>query len=171
MGGSTISRQLIPYGNRATKPANPTKIGYNFVMWTTEANGSTPYDFNKVVEEDTVIYALWSIKMYSLSFNTRGGSSIANQIVKHGNTPVVPVDPTKTGHVFKGWYTSTEFTTLYNFSAPIVGDVVVYAKWDLLQRTLTFKGMGGSSFTRKVNYGSTLTDIPSSSKMGYSFNG
>lgn len=38
-------------------------------------------------------------------------------------------DPTREGYTFVSWYTSTEYTTEFDFDTPIKGDMTVYAKW------------------------------------------
>lgn len=38
-------------------------------------------------------------------------------------------DPTREGYTFVAWYTSTEYTTEFDFSTPIKEDMTVYAKW------------------------------------------
>lgn len=38
-------------------------------------------------------------------------------------------DPTREGYTFVGWYTSTEYTTKFDFKTSIDEDMTVYAKW------------------------------------------
>ena len=57
-GGSTISSQTVAYGNKATKPTNPTKTGYTFDNWYTDDTYATTFDFdNTVITSDITIYA------------------------------------------------------------------------------------------------------------------
>ena len=55
-GGSAVTAQTIEEGQKATKPADPTKAGYDFKGWT--LNGSA-YDFNTVVNGDITLVATW----------------------------------------------------------------------------------------------------------------
>ena len=48
--------QTIEEGKKATKPADPTKAGYDFKGWT--LNGSA-YDFNSAVNGDITLVATW----------------------------------------------------------------------------------------------------------------
>ena len=65
---------------------------------------------------------------YTVSFNTNGGSAVNSVSVLNGKLAAKPVDPTKDGHVFIGWYSDSDFKTLYNFATTTVAqDVTVYA--------------------------------------------
>ena len=48
------------------------------------------------------------------------------------NNPSKPqtTETAKEGYVFKGWFTSNSYMTEFDFSIPIVADLVLYAKWD-----------------------------------------
>ena len=64
-----------------------------------------------------------------VSFESNGGSDVLNQEVPYGETATVPTAPTRGCDVFLGWYTDTELTQPYDFSAPVTGDITLYAKW------------------------------------------
>ena len=59
-GGSCTNcdDQTITEGNKATKPNNPTRSGYNFNGWD--------YDFNNVITSDKTINAQWQQKSYTI---------------------------------------------------------------------------------------------------------
>ena len=40
-----------------------------------------------------------------------------------------PADPVKDGCTFGGWYTDTDFTTPYDFTSAVEGNVILYPKW------------------------------------------
>lgn len=67
---------------------------------------------------------------YTVSFDTDGGTAIADQSVRSGNKAEKPADPTKSGYVFANWYEEDTFTTLFDFDSAIVADTTVYAKFD-----------------------------------------
>jgi uncharacterized repeat protein (TIGR02543 family) len=58
-GGSAVDYQLIESGQKANKPSNPTRAGYKFVSWFTDAEYTTAYDFDAPVVEDVTLYAQW----------------------------------------------------------------------------------------------------------------
>ena len=67
-----------------------------------------------------------SIPVADVTFT--GGGDIDTQSVDVNDTAVAtkPADPTKTGHVFTGWYVD-EATTPFDFATPITGDTVLTA--------------------------------------------
>ena len=55
-GGSAVDTQNILRGQKATKPADPTKEGYTFDKWY---NGTEAYDFNQPVTKGIDLTAKW----------------------------------------------------------------------------------------------------------------
>ena len=66
-------------------------------------------------------------KVYTVYFNTDGGSYIEPQQVEHGKTIVKPVDPTKDGFNFNGWVGSNG--AAWDFSTPIYAETTLRATW------------------------------------------
>ncbi|MGG5372416.1 InlB B-repeat-containing protein [Enterococcus sp. AZ196] len=58
--GSQVDPQYIKDGKAAAKPADPVRDGYTFSHWSTEENGSVPYDFNTPIAQDITLYAVWT---------------------------------------------------------------------------------------------------------------
>ncbi len=67
----------------------------------------------------------------TVSFDTDGGTAIADQSVRSGAKAEKPADPTKSGYDFKGWYEEDTFTTAFNFNNAITTDTTVYAKFEV----------------------------------------
>ncbi len=67
---------------------------------------------------------------YTVTFNTDGGSAVANQTVKKGEKAVKPENPKKTvektSFVFLGWYNGE---AAYDFSTAVKADITLKAKW------------------------------------------
>ena len=59
-GGSSVAPQTIDKGAKVTKPANPTKLGAEFVRWCVDAPCTMEYDFNEAVLTDMTLYAEWT---------------------------------------------------------------------------------------------------------------
>lgn len=49
--------------------------------------------------------------------------------VENGTTVARPAEPVCEGWKFLGWYADASLTTPYDFSAPVTGDITLYAKW------------------------------------------
>ena len=70
-GGSKIEVQKVSEGKRAKRPNDPTKDGYEFVLW--ELDG-VRYDFDEKVTEDITLKANWkeAVKKYKVTFELEG---------------------------------------------------------------------------------------------------
>ncbi|MGO3007013.1 MAG: InlB B-repeat-containing protein [Lactococcus cremoris] len=66
---------------------------------------------------------------YTITFNTDGGTPIANQSVAAGSVVSQPAAPTKAGFNFSGWYSDSSLTQAYNFAKVITSNTTLYAKW------------------------------------------
>ena len=66
----------------------------------------------------------------TVSFDTDGGTAIADQTVRVGAKAEKPADPTKSGYTFAGWYKEDTFTTVFDFDDAITADTTVYAKFN-----------------------------------------
>ena len=59
-GGSTISAQLVRYGQLLEKPpVNPEKAGYTFAGWYTDPDYTHAWSFPATVSQNTMLYAKW----------------------------------------------------------------------------------------------------------------
>lgn len=63
-GGSGVTEQTLKYGEKPTKPDDPTREGFHFDGWFSDAELKTPFDFDKPIEGETPIYAKWTPNDY-----------------------------------------------------------------------------------------------------------
>ena len=122
-GGSTVSSQRVESGKTVTKPSNPTKTDYDFEGWFT---GDTLYDFDTPVEANITLKAKWEIAIYTITFDSDGGSDVEEKYVTAGKTVEEPDTPGKQGYGFYGWYNGE---TEYDFSSAVHSDLTLKAKW------------------------------------------
>lgn len=122
-------------GNVGTLPTPPTKTGYTFNSWNTQADGNgTTFNASTAVTADITVYAKWTINTYTVTFNSNGGSAVSPITgVPYNTTITLPTAPTKTGYTFSGWYTDDgTFLNQFTASTPVTSDVTVYAKWVII---------------------------------------
>ena len=171
-GGSAITSQTLKYWSNPTKPANPTKEGYTFGGWYTSQDFTDEFDFTQPIKTDKTVYAKWNENSGVMAFNTNGGNTIANQTIKYWSNPTRPTDPKKEGFTFKGWYTSNDFGTLFDFTQPIKTGKTAYAKWAEDYGTLDFNTNGGTDVTSQtIKYWSSPTEPAAPIKVGFTFKG
>lgn len=71
-----------------------------------------------------------TITSFMITFNTNGGSSIADTTVSSGTMINMPKTPVYAGHTFVGWYKDAAFTTEWNFGTnEVISNTTLYAKW------------------------------------------
>lgn len=108
------------------------------------------------------------IGAYTVTFQSEGGSEVASQI--RANTPAArPADPTKEGYTFIGWYNGE---SEWDFETPVTTGLILTAKWQVNQYTITFDTAGGSevpSITQ--DYGTAITPPAAPTRTGYTFAG
>lgn len=68
-------------------------------------------------------------EIYTVTFNSNGGSAVDSVTVEEGNTISEPIDPTKAGYVFDGWYEDANLTIAFDFSEIIDANMTLHAKW------------------------------------------
>ena len=81
-------------------------------------------------------------------------------------------NPTKIGYNFEGWFTDPEYSTSFDTSSAINADQVLYAKFTIVQYTITFDTAGGSEIAAiTLDYGSDVTAPADPTRTGYTFTG
>lgn len=76
------------------------------------------------------LFKLQGQPSWKVSFDTRGGSSLAALYVVKGSAVIQPNDPTREGHEFAGWFIDEACSQAWSFSTPVTSDTVLYAKWN-----------------------------------------
>lgn len=67
--------------------------------------------------------------VYTVKFETNGGSEIKSQSVSNNGTVTKPSDPLREGYIFGGWYTDEALTLPYDFLSAVTEGFTLYAKW------------------------------------------
>ncbi|MFA7206979.1 MAG: InlB B-repeat-containing protein, partial [Saccharofermentanales bacterium] len=145
-------------------------IGYSFNKWMS-TNGGSFADENSIETtftmpaNDVTITAEYSVNQYTITFNTDGGSLIADITQDYGTAVTVPANPTREGYTFAGWDTSVPTTMPAE-------DVTVTAQWMINQYTITFDSAGGSAVSSITqDYGTAVTAPADPTREGYTFAG
>lgn len=85
------------------------------------------------------------------------------------------VTPTKTGYTFEGWCETENCTELFNFNTVLTEDLVLYAKYNVNEYSITFEDADGNVLqTNSYDYAVEITNLvaPDAPVIeGYSFTG
>ena len=131
-GGSKVDTQRVIENKTATAPKNPTKTGYKFVEWQLEKK---KYDFKTKVTKDITLKAIWEEDInYTVTFDSNGGTNVANQTVKQGEKAKKPTNPTKTGYKFIEWLLDNK---TYDFDNVVSRNITLVARYEKVSSTPT----------------------------------
>jgi uncharacterized repeat protein (TIGR02543 family) len=129
-GGSLSGEvsQTVEYetdGTAVTAVADP---GYIFIDWS---DGSTDNPRTDIfVTEDIDVMANFAF-LYTVSFDSQGGSTVPDQMVPAGGKVDYPVAPTKTGLYFAGWYKEASCDNIWHSNIDLISaNATLYAKWN-----------------------------------------
>ena len=158
--GSSITTQYVEDGENAVEPKSPTKEGATFKYWVKDA-ATTAYDFSTPVTEDITLKAVYD-SIYTVTFDSDGGSSVLSQSIKSGELAVEPKSPTKENASFKEWVkvNADGTTTAYDFSTPVTGAITLKAVYDAVYTyTVKFNTNGGGTIPyQTVKAGGTVIE-------------
>lgn len=96
-------------------------------------------------------------------FFTANGSPVdAQRDIPSGECAVQPENPTRTGYIFDGWYTGTDYLDeqLWSFNTPVTENISLYAKWiedPAFIHTVTFRAEGMDDIVYVVYNGDSLS--------------
>ncbi|MBR4019735.1 MAG: InlB B-repeat-containing protein, partial [Firmicutes bacterium] len=120
-GGSTIDPITQNYNSLVAAPTAPVKEGYTFIGWDQDVPGKMP-------AKDVTLKAQWKVNQYTITFDTDGGSEVADMTVDFGAKVEAPAAPVKEGYTFKGWDADIPETMPAE-------DLQLKAKWEINQYT------------------------------------
>lgn len=167
----------IEQGDRVSMPDDDPKLsGYNFGGWYTSKEYTSEFNFVNAPTSDTTIYAKFvAIQYYDVTFGYIEDDELVTIIqnkVEEQTTVDEPIEPTRVGYVFGGWYADEACTIEFDFSSKITVNTTVYAKWQE-SLTVTFEYEDGTFIdTVSVLSGNKITATETSiSKTGYRFDG
>ena len=191
---------ICEYGDTLTLGTAPTLVGWVFGGWFKDAtcservgNAGTPLSNANLTAENNgivTLYAKWIPTVYTVNYDgnkPEGSSGDVTNVPK----PIVNLHydddctlanaPRLVGWTFLGWYRDAACTvkaggageslTKPNFA--IEENVTLYAKWKANTYTVRFDSRGGecSLESKKVEYDSSIGELPIPLKPGFSFMG
>ncbi|EEF67118.1 InlB B-repeat-containing protein, partial [Holdemania filiformis] len=81
-------------------------------------------------KEDTVVEIKYDLNVYSLTYQTNGGSYVPRQTGKYMSEITIASGSTLAGYTFEGWYTNPEFEgDSVSGNLVMTDNVTLYAKW------------------------------------------
>lgn len=118
-------------------------------------------------------------EIFTVAFDTKGGTPLEAQKVKKGDKAAEPDAPYLFGYKLEGWYTEAECIHKFDFNTPITENLILYAKWAEIVPVEKFvvsfdrngHGSGASITPRKVEKGKTVEEPFAPKDEGFEFGG
>ena len=118
------------------------RTGYTFLGWAKSASATTA-DYtagsitsmppNLVTSDSTMLYAVWSINPYTISYNMNSGTNhMSNPVGYNVETDTITLlNPSRDGYTFTGWTGNGTATPTVNLTLPkgSIGNKTFTANW------------------------------------------
>jgi hypothetical protein len=187
-GTDTMPQTQATYGTFVSLRGNRfLKTGYYFHGWGLTRLTVT-YDYTNYGEftynypNDITLYAIWLGNPYNITYNANGGTltgsgTMSQTVATYGSDVTLRANIfSRTGYNFNGWgrtadvAASLSYTDGQTFSYNIANTIILYARWIIITKTVTFNNNQIGTISRNViqNYG-TNVNFPTFKAVGYTF--
>ncbi len=127
----------VTYGSRYGTLPTPTRTGYTFLGWFTNATGGTQVFAGTTVNSECnhTLYAHWLAKTFTVTYDANGGTpakQIRNATYDLGVADT-PDTPRRAGFSFTGWFTAKTGGKKVSDEtlATITANQTLYARWEV----------------------------------------
>ena len=163
------TKQTVAEGEKAVKPADPTKTGYTFDGWYKD---DTKFDFETTVTVNLTLTAKWTLITYTITYEGLNGVENPNTITSYTveSETITLQNPTRTGYTFVWMNGSDEVTQITKGST---GNITLTGKWTAISYEITYvlpNGVTNPNVTSYTIETDTIT-LQSPARTGYTFNG
>ena len=126
VGTSSMTRN---YGVSLGSLPTPSRTGHTFLGWYTSASGGSRVYESDAVTSSRTLYAHWQANTYTVTFNANGGYSSCSYSRTYGSQVGTLPTASRSGYVFKGWFTEAVGGVQVYSSSTVYGNVTYYAHW------------------------------------------
>lgn len=102
--------------------------------------------------------------VFTVAFNSDGGSPVASQSILDGQKATAPANPTKNGYTFAGWYNGS---VKYDFNTAVTSNLTLTAKWSKNEEKITVKTPSKPTLKNKKKKQLTITIKKVTGAAGY----
>lgn len=128
-----------------------SKIGYVFCGWFDEANNKID-KIEKGSTGDKLFTANWSVAEYSITYLNTKDAVNNNPVGYTKDSDTIKLESLSAdGYIFDGWYVSDN-SRKTSIPKGSYGDLVLTAKWTLINYALKYEGTKGTYNSNKKNY-------------------
>lgn len=171
----TPASKEVTYGSSYGSLPTPTKDGFTFAGWYTEASGGTRVTESTTVTAPLTLYARWTTATYTVTFHANGGTVTPTSMeAAYGSSYGTLPTPTRTGYTFDGWYTAASGGTLVTTTGTVTSTHTLFAHWTANTYTVAFDPNNGSGSmdSQTFIYGAAQNlTVNQFTRTGYTFTG
>ena len=128
VGGDPVPSIIVSEDEGFIFPETPVKEGYIFVSWYSDAELTTNFDPEVLIEEDTTLYAKWSPKVRKV-FLMNDETILTGFYIDYAEEIELPTTVDIIGYSFEGWYLDSTFETSVESITGTLEDYTIYAKF------------------------------------------
>jgi uncharacterized repeat protein (TIGR02543 family) len=172
-GGSEITNYTVTSNTNATCTTSTTSCtisglangtGYTFTVTAANSVGTSVASSSASATTAAV---------YSVAFNSRGGTSVSSGSFLTASSVNEPTAPTRSGYTFVGWSATDGGSVItFPYAPGVTSNITLFARWAALDNAVTFDSKGGSSVTNTVfASGGTLAAPVTPTRSGFTFAG
>lgn len=168
-GSGAPSSQTKYYEKTLTlRTTKPTRIGYNFLGWSTNSNATTAtYQPGDAYTHNmgATLYAVWRPNEYDVCYDANGGSGAPLLQTKYYGQPLTlsRIEPTRTGYTFLGWSTKNT-STIVSYSASgtytVNEPIILYAVWKKNESNSGTQSSNTTTVTKPATTQKTSSSTP-----------
>jgi uncharacterized repeat protein (TIGR02543 family) len=182
-GGTVVAAITKNAGTVVAKPEDPTREGYTFTGWFSAETGGTKYTWPHAVNENIIVHAHWRDSTLpmpaqnTITFESHDGTEVTAITEDEGTVVAKPLDPTRRGYTFTGWFSAETGGTKYTWPHAVNETITMHAQWTLVSYTITYNLDGGTnpetSNPPESSYTVVSSEItlPTPTKDNYTFGG
>ncbi len=139
-GGTGINAEDFISGSKLVEPTKqPTKKGCDFLGWYFDAEFKVEAEFDIQIKKNITIYAKWSEFNWTVTLVFGGGKdNIYVKVADKAKVTLPETLPTINGYQISGWYKEAAWTNKFSFTELIEDDISIYAKWEIVNYTISY---------------------------------
>lgn len=166
---NTSSPITLNSGDYLNNLETPTRDGHIFLGWYTDSGFTNTFDDTVAITSNMNLYAKWQERpTVTVTLHLNDGQinyTALEFVIYSGDLFDNLVDPTKTGHIFDGWYTDSGFNTVYDDTVPITVNTDLYAKWEVDPYVAEVNGVKYTTLALAIDAVPTGTSSPTTVKI------
>lgn len=169
--GSTIEAITQDYDSEIQEPTEPTRVGYTFGGWYSDAEFSVAYNFTTMPAKNITVYAKWNINSYTLQYVDYDNTVLMTQDIEFDTDlsgVTAPTEPSREGYTFSGWDATIPATMGTT-------KITITATYTVNQYTVEYVDYDGKVLqTADYDFGADLSGVTAPTepnREGYTFSG